>query len=276
MTYDALVAQIRKKDSFLCVGLDTDFSKIPSFLHRVDDPIFEFNRQIIDQTAPYTVAYKPNLAFYEACGSKGWESLEKTVQYIRSHYPEMFIIADAKRGDIGNTANMYAKAFFETLDFDAITLSPYMGSNTVEPFLKYPGKWVIILALTSNESAADFQTIKEQPTGIPLYEKVIKTAQQWGSHENIMFVTGATQAPMLKQIRNIIPHHFLLVPGVGAQGGSLNEVAAYTLTPQCGIIVNSSREIIYAGNDENFAQAAGEKAHSVQLQMKELLAKVLS
>lgn len=273
MTYEAIVEQIRQKSSFLCVGLDTDLSKIPSFLHDFDDPIFEFNRQIVDHTAAYAIAYKPNLAFYEAYGSKGWESLEKTVKYIRAKYPDIFLIADAKRGDIGNTAQMYAKAFFELLDFDAITLSPYMGADTVKPFLKYPGKWVIILALTSNESAVEFQTMQDKHTGITLYEKVISHAQQWGSPQNTMFVTGATQASLLKNIRNIIPQHFLLIPGVGAQGGNLEEIASYTLTPQCGIIVNSSREIIYAGNDKNFAQAAGTKAQNMQIKMKELLAK---
>lgn len=276
MTYEALVEQIKKKESLLCVGLDTDLTRVPPFLLNFDDPIFEFNRQIVDHTAPYTIAYKPNLAFYEAYGSKGWRSLEKTVSYIRANYPDIFLIADAKRGDIGNTANMYARAFFEHMDFDAITLSPYMGADTVKPFLKYPGKWVIILALTSNESAADFQTMREKHTEVTLFEKVIMQAKQWGTAENIMFVVGATQTPLLKNIRSIIPQHFLLVPGIGAQGGSLEEVAAYTLTPQGGIIVNSSREIIYAGNDENFAQVAAAKAYIMQQQMKELLANTLA
>ncbi|MCX7986236.1 MAG: orotidine-5'-phosphate decarboxylase [Bacteroidales bacterium] len=270
MTYEQLFLQIKRKSSFLCVGLDTDLAKLPTFILNNTDPIFEFNKQIVDSTAPYAIAYKPNLAFYEAYGSKGWQSLEKTVQYIRKNYPEIFLIADAKRGDIGNTANMYAKAFFETLDFDAITLSPYMGADTVKPFLKYKGKWVIILALTSNESALDFQTMNDS-TGQNLYQRVLQLGRQWGTHENVMFVTGATQAPLLKDIRHIIPHHFLLVPGVGAQGGSLEEVAENTLTPHCGIIVNSSREIIYASNGLDFAQAAAEKAKELQMKMKAIL-----
>lgn len=271
MTYNEIYQQIKKKRSFLCVGLDTDLSKIPPHLKEFDDPLFEFNRQIVEATVPYAIAYKPNLAFYEAYGTSGWQSLEKTVKYIKSRYPEVFLIADAKRGDIGNTAQMYARAFFENLPFDAVTLSPYMGSDTVLPFLEYKGKWVILLALTSNASAGDFQTMKEEATGLKLYEKVFLYAQKWGSIDNTMFVVGATKAQMLRDIRNVIPNHFLLVPGVGTQGGNLEEVSQNALTSQCGLIVNVSRDIIFASQDSDFANAAGERSQYYQSIMGKIL-----
>ncbi len=258
---------IKKKKSFLCVGLDTDINKIPKHLLTYDDPIFEFNKQIIDSTHEFTVAYKPNLAFYESQGSKGWDSLEKTVNYIRSITSEIFIIADAKRGDIGNTSALYARTFFETYDFDAVTLAPYMGLDTVSPFLNYENKWSIILALTSNKSAADFQYIKDKKD-INLYETVLNTAQTWGSTSQIMFVVGATKAEALTDIRKIAPNSFLLVPGVGAQGGSLEEVAKHGLNDHCGLLVNSSRGIIYASNNIDFGKVAGEKAKELQVEME--------
>jgi orotidine-5'-phosphate decarboxylase len=269
MNYNNLVANIFKKQSFLCVGLDTDLNKIPEHLFKYDDPVFEFNKQIVDATHEYTIAYKPNLAFYESIGVKGWESLERTVDYIKNKYPDLFIIADAKRGDIGNTSKMYAKAFFENMAFDSITVAPYMGEDSVTPFLEYENKWVILLALTSNKGAYNFQFIKDND--IYLFENVNEISRKWGSKENMMYVVGATKAEMLVEIRKIIPNHFLLVPGVGAQGGNLNEVAKYGMNSNCGLIVNSSRGIIYADNTEKFAEKAAEKARELQLQMAKLL-----
>jgi orotidine-5'-phosphate decarboxylase len=269
MNYAQLFEQIQKKKSFLCVGLDTDINKIPSFLKELDDPVFEFNKRIIDATNDLVIAYKPNLAFYESLGLKGWEAFEKTVDYINSNYPEILIIADAKRGDIGNTSKMYAKAFFEILPCDAVTVAPYMGSDSVKPFLEIENKWVVILALTSNQGAFDFQ-FSETNEG-KIYEKVLNVSKTWGTSENTMYVVGATKAEELSNIRNIIPDHFLLVPGVGAQGGSLAEVAKYGLNKSCGLIVNSSRAIIYADSTENFDKIAREKAIEVQQEMKALL-----
>lgn len=269
MTKKELSEQIEKKQSFLCVGLDTDLEKIPPHLLDTDDPIFEFNKAIVDATQDVCVAYKPNIAFYECLGTKGWESLEKTVNYIRKKYPEQFLIADAKRGDIGNTSKMYAKAFFENMDFDAVTVAPYMGSDSVKPFLGYEGKWVILLALTSNQGAFDFQ-FQESAEG-KLFEKVLTTSQEWGTEENLMYVVGATKAESLGEIRNITPNHFLLVPGVGAQGGSLQEVAKYGKTNGCGLLVNSSRGIIYASKEKDFATAAAKAAQEVQAEMQTLL-----
>ncbi len=263
---------IQKKKSFLCVGLDTDINKIPKHLLSLEDPIFEFNKQIVDSTHEYTVAYKPNLAFYESLGSKGWDSLEKTVNYIRSTTKDIFIIADAKRGDIGNTSAMYAKTFFDTYDFDAVTLAPYMGLDTVSPFLEYDGKWSIILALTSNKSAADFQYITDDKNN-RLFENVLTTAQTWGSDDQLMFVVGATKAEALQGIRNIAPNSFLLVPGVGAQGGSLEEVAKYGMNDHCGLLVNSSRGIIYASSNVDFGKIAGEKAKELKVEMEVYLKK---
>jgi orotidine-5'-phosphate decarboxylase len=271
MNAQQLFEQIQAKRSFLCVGLDSDITKIPQHLLSTEDPIFEFNKAIVDATAEYAVSYKPNLAFYESLGVTGWISLQKTVRYIRKSYPSQFIIADAKRGDIGNTSEMYAKAFFEGFDFDAVTLAPYMGSDTVTPFLKYEGKWSIILALTSNKSAADFQLLEDAANGKKIYEDVITTSAQWGTTDNTMYVVGATKAKMLGDIRQLIPNHFLLVPGVGAQGGSLSEVAKYGMNSQCGLLVNSSRAIIYADTTENFAAAAAKSAREVRDEMNILL-----
>lgn len=270
MNKAALYKSIVQKKSFLCVGLDTDISKIPSHLLQEEDPIFSFNKAIIDATAPYTVCYKPNIAFYECYGISGWQSLEKTIRYITDTYPDIFVIADAKRGDIGNTSQMYAQAFFENLPCHAVTVAPYMGADSVTPFLSYPNKWVILLALTSNKGAFDFQCIVSE-SGIPLYKHVIETSKAWGTDENMMYVVGATKAEMLQEIRQIIPHHFLLVPGVGAQGGSLQEVARYGLNKECGLLVNSSRAIIYADSTESFAQTAAEKAKEMQEEMAEIL-----
>ena len=271
MNKQQLFEQIQKKRSFLCVGLDTDIQKIPKHLMDTSDPIFSFNKEIIDATAEYTVAYKPNLAFYESLGSQGWKSLEKTVEYLKLNYPEIFVIADAKRGDIGNTSNLYARAFFEQLDFDAITVAPYMGEDSVKPFMTYPEKWVILLALTSNKGAYDFQFLQDEKSGDKLFERVLKTSQKWGTTENMMYVVGATKAEKLKEIREIIPNHFLLVPGVGAQGGSLKEVAQNGLNSKCGLLVNSSRGIIYASVDIDFAEKAKKAAKGVQLEMEALL-----
>ncbi len=265
-----LYREIRRKNSFLCVGLDTDREKIPACLSGAPDPVFEFNRAIIEATAPYAVCYKPNLAFYESNGGEGWESLVKTVRYLRVNHPEILIIADAKRGDIGNTSDRYAHAFFTSMDVDAVTLSPYMGSDTVAPFLRYPGKWAVLLALTSNPSAADFETVRLEEGGM-LYEKVIRTSREWGTPDNTMYVVGATRAEMLAGIREIIPDHFLLVPGVGAQGGSLSEVARYGMNSRCGLLVNSSRAIIYADSTPLYAEAAREAARAMQAEMEELL-----
>lgn len=270
-----LFEQIVKKRSFLCVGLDTDINKIPKHLLSFEDPIFEFNRAIIDATAPFTVAYKPNLAFYETYGTKGWVAYEKSVEYIKANYPEIFIIADAKRGDIGNTSDMYAKAFFEgDAAVDAVTISPYMGKDTVESFLKYDNRWAVILALTSNPSAADFE-MSDLSEGGKLYEKVLRVSKQWGSTDNTMYVVGATKAEMLSGIRSIVPDHFLLVPGVGAQGGSLAEVSRYGMNSKCGLLVNSSRAIIYADKSEKFAEVAAFEAEKMQKEMSEELKRVI-
>ena len=265
-----LIRQIREKQSFLCVGLDTDLKKIPRHLLSEEDPIFAFNRAIIDATSPYCVSYKPNLAFYEAFGVKGLIAFEKTVKYLKAHYPHHFIIADAKRGDIGNTSAMYARTFFEEYDVDSLTVAPYMGEDSVTPFLGYEGKWVILLALTSNKGSHDFQ-LTESADGERLFEKVLRRSQQWGTPDNMMYVVGATQGQMFKDIRRLAPDHFLLVPGVGAQGGSLQEVCRYGMTRDCGLLVNSSRGIIYASSGDDFAEVAGEKARELQQQMaKEL------
>lgn len=273
MTAQQIFEQIKSKRSFLCVGLDTDIKKIPACLLGVDDPVFEFNRAIIDATAQYAVCYKPNLAFYEESGVNGWNSFVKTIQYIRANYPEQFIIADAKRGDIGNTSAMYARAFFDQADVDAVTLSPYMGADTVKPFFDYPGKWAVILALTSNPSAADFE-MQRMADGEMLYEKVINTSAQWGTLDNTMYVVGATKAEMLSGIRALIPDHFLLVPGVGAQGGSLSEVARHGMNSKCGLLVNSSRAIIYASSGTDFAERATQEAAKVQAEMDVLLGNI--
>ncbi|NCC99582.1 MAG: orotidine-5'-phosphate decarboxylase [Bacteroidia bacterium] len=270
MTKEQLFENIRNKKSFLCIGLDSDIAKIPEHLFENEDALFEFNKAIIDATAPYCVAYKPNLAFYESIGLEGWDVLDRTVEYIRSNYPDQFIIADAKRGDIGNTSTMYAKTFFGNMDFDSVTVAPYMGEDSVKPFLEYEGKWVTVLALTSNKGAFDFQ-FSEDAEGVKLFEKVLKISSKWGSADNMMYVVGATKAEMLSDIRNIIPNHFLLVPGVGAQGGSLQEVAKNGLNNQCGLLVNSSRAIIYADNTEYFAPAAAKAAQSVQAEMESIL-----
>lgn len=263
MNRTQLIEQIRLKKSFLCVGLDTDIEKIPSFLLDLEDPVFEFNKRIIDATKDYCVAYKPNIAFYEAMGAKGWESLQKTVNYIPK---DIFTIADAKRGDIGNTSAMYAKTFFDIYNFDSITVAPYMGSDSVQPFFAKEGKWVILLALTSNPGAADFQ-FQNLENGSQLFETVLKTSAEWGTAENMMYVVGATKAEKLAEIRKIIPHHFLLVPGVGAQGGNLEEVCKYGLNDDFGLLVNSSRGIIYASQEKDFEQAAKIAAQKIQQQM---------
>jgi orotidine-5'-phosphate decarboxylase len=266
MDHKSLFENIVKKRSFLCVGLDSEIDKIPSLLLKRKDSIFEFNKRIIDATHEYAVAYKPNIAFYECYGAKGWTSLELTVSYIKENYPDIFVIADAKRGDIGNTSKMYAKAFLENMPFDAITVAPYMGEDSVTPFLSYSDKWVVLLALTSNKGADDFQYHDED--GIKLYERVLSVSQKWGTINNLMYVVGATRADMLKDIRKLVPDHFLLVPGVGAQGGSLAEVAKYGLNSKCGLLVNSSRGIIFADNTENFDKVAGEKAKEMQAEME--------
>lgn len=266
MTRQELIAQIKEKQSFLCVGLDTDLKKIPQHLLANEDPLFAFNRAIIDATAPYCVSYKPNLAFYEAFGIKGMIAFEKTVRYLKEHYPKHFIIADAKRGDIGNTSAMYARTFFEEYDVDSLTVAPYMGEDSVTPFLGYAGKWVILLALTSNKGSMDFQLIEDRE-GERLFEKVIRKSQQWGTDDNLMYVVGATRGELFKDIRRVAPKAFLLVPGVGAQGGSLQEVCRYGMTLDCGLLVNSSRGIIYASSGTDFAEVAGEKAHELQQQM---------
>jgi len=269
MTLEFLVSEIRRKKSFLCVGLDVDLDKIPKFLLGLSDPIYEFNKAIIDATHLYTVAYKPNLAFYEANGVKGWIALEKTIRYLNETYPEIFTIADAKRGDIGNTASMYAKAFFEDLGFDSVTVAPYMGRDSVEPFLEFKEKHAILLALTSNEGALDFQT--KQLNGEDFYKEVIHVSQTWKNSENLMYVVGATRPDNFKAIRKIIPNAFLLVPGVGAQGGSLHEVCRYGLTSNVGLLVNSSRGIIYASYGADYAEAAGVEARRVQKEMSVIL-----
>ena len=266
MNYEQLFKQIKAKKSFLCTGLDSDIQKLPKNLLNTESPIFEFNKQIIDATAKYSVAYKPNLAFYESEGIDGMKALEDTVAYIRKNYPEIFIIADAKRGDIGNTSKLYARAFFEKMDFDAVTVAPYMGEDSVSPFLPYDGKWVILLALTSNKGSEDFQNYTNGRN--KLFEEVLTKSQQWAGKDKMMYVVGATKADMLAEIRTIVPDHFLLVPGVGAQGGSLEEVAKYGMNDHCGLLVNSSRGIIFADNTENFAKVAGQKAEELQKQMQ--------
>ncbi len=272
MTKQELFENIQRKKSFLCVGLDTDINKIPEFMFDAsNDPVFEFNKAIIDATADLCVAYKPNLAFYESLGLAGWDVLDRTVDYIRAHYPDQFIIADAKRGDIGNTSAMYARTFLGNMNFDSVTVAPYMGEDSVTPFLGYDGKWVILLALTSNKGAYDFQFEKNAETGERLFEKVLKTSLNWGTDENMMYVVGATKAEMLTDIRAIVPAHFLLVPGVGAQGGSLEEVARYGLNNSCGLLVNSSRQIMYASSEADFALAARREAEKVQTEMEFIL-----
>jgi orotidine-5'-phosphate decarboxylase len=273
MTKQQLFEQIQKKQSFLCVGLDTDIKKIPEHLLESNDPIYEFNKAIIDATAPFCVAYKPNLAFYESAGIKGWLAFEKTVAYIKQRYPKHFIIADAKRGDIGNTSEMYARSFFDEMKVDAVTVAPYMGEDNVKPFL-YPERWVILLALTSNKGSNDFQ-LTEDKNGERLFEKVLRISKNWAADEQMMYVVGATQGKLFEDVRKIAPNHFLLVPGVGAQGGSLEEVCKYGMNKECGLLVNSSRGIIYADNTEKFAVSAAEEAEKLQKQMKEMLNKYL-
>lgn len=268
MNLAQLISEIYKKKSFLCVGLDSDMEKIPAEYKKLDDPIFEFNKMVIDATHKYAVAYKPNLAFYECNGLEGWVSLEKTANYINENYPEIFLIADAKRGDIGNTSQMYARAFFEKLPFHAVTVAPYMGEDSVSPFLSFSGKWVILLALTSNIGAIDFQYFTNSE-GTNLFEQILSTSQKWAGPDQMMYVVGATKADKLSEIRKLVPNHFLLVPGVGAQGGSLQEVAKYGMNKNCGLLVNNSRAIIYAGSKEQIEDAAKQ----MQIEMKELLEK---
>ncbi len=272
MTRVELVHQIKKKNSFLCVGLDPDIQKIPKHLHKLNDPIFEFNKQIIDATIDFCVAYKPNLAFYESLGSKGLESLEKTMEYIPK---DIFTIADAKRGDIGNTSGLYARAFFENMAFDSVTVAPYMGADSVKPFLNYDGKWVILLALTSNEGSNDFQNLNIEGSSKKLFEEVLLISQQWGNTGNLMYVVGATKSEKFREIRKIIPNHFLLVPGVGAQGGNLEEVSKYGMNNDCGLLVNSSRGIIYTSSHQDFGIKAGIEAKKIQQQMLQYLNKYL-
>ena len=274
MNRQQLIHQIFTKKTFLCVGLDTDISKIPEHLKNESDPIFTFNKAIIDATAPYCVAYKPNLAFYESLGVKGLLAFERTVAYLNENYPEQFIIADAKRGDIGNTSQMYARTFFETYNLDALTVAPYMGEDSVTPFLAYEGKWVILLALTSNKGSHDFQ-LMEDAQGVRLFEHVLTKSQTWGNADNMMYVVGATQGEAFKDIRRHAPNHFLLVPGIGAQGGSLHDVCQYGMNKDCGLLVNSSRGIIYASNGVDFAQVAAEKAREVQEEMARELKVIL-
>jgi orotidine-5'-phosphate decarboxylase len=271
MNYKELAARIRQRQSYLCVGLDTDLHKIPSHLLSEPDPIFAFNKAIIDATADYCVAYKPNLAFYESQGPKGWESLYKTLEYIPQ---DQFVIADAKRGDIGNTSAMYARAFFEQMAADAVTVSPYMGEDSVKPFLEFEGKWVIVLALTSNKGSVDFQHGLLHD-GKQVFEEVLLKAKAWGTTDNLMFVVGATQATMLQKIRSLVPDHFLLVPGVGAQGGNLAEVSKYGMNANCGLLVNASRSILYASHEIDFAAAARHEAHKLQQEMKRYLEEYL-
>ncbi len=274
MKKEDLISQIKRKKSFLCIGLDTDINKIPKFLLDTDDPIFEFNKKIIDATNSYCVAYKPNIAFYESLGLNGWKALEKTINYINSYYPEIFTIADAKRGDIGNTSSMYAKAYFETLNFDSITINPYMGKDSVEPFLEYQNKHTIILALTSNIGAFDFQTKNIADNSKKLYQEVIRTSTSWKNSNQLMYVVGATKASYLKEIRNIVPNNFLLIPGVGAQGGDLKEVCDNGLNNEVGLLINSSRSIIYASNDTNFDMNAAKIAQEIQSKMEDILSSI--
>jgi orotidine-5'-phosphate decarboxylase len=267
MTRQELIAQIQQKKSFLCVGLDTDLSKIPPHLLEREDPIFEFNKAIIDATKDFCVAYKPNIAFYECLGVKGWESLQKTLDYIPD---SIFTIADAKRGDIGNTSSYYAKTFFENMNFDSVTIAPYMGEDSVTPFLEFKDKWAIVLALTSNQGALDFQFTKDE-NGEELYKKVLKKSASWGNPENLMYVVGATRAEGIGEVRQIVPDHFFLVPGVGAQGGSLEDVVKFGWNADCGLLINSSRQIIYASNQLDFAQKAKDEAQKIQMQMEKIL-----
>ncbi|MBN7814859.1 orotidine-5'-phosphate decarboxylase [Algoriphagus pacificus] len=271
MNKAALFSQIQQKSSFLCVGLDADMDKIPAHLKSEKDPIFSFCRQIIEETADFAVAYKPNIAFFEALGPQGWETLQKVLEVIPK---EIFTIADAKRGDIGNTSKLYAKAFFEKMDFDSVTVAPYMGADSVTPFLEFEDKWVILLALTSNAGSMDFQLINDSE-GKPLYQTVLEKSQSWGSDENIMYVVGATRGELIGEVRKVVPNHFFLVPGVGAQGGSLSEVAKYGMNSSCGLLVNSSRGIIYASPEKDFAKVARFEAEKLQIEMKELLDKYL-
>ena len=274
MNKQQIIDNIARKGSFLCVGLDTDLKKMPQHIiansATTAEAIFTFNKAIIDATAPYCVAYKPNLAFYECFGIEGWQAFEQTVNYIKANHPDQFIIADAKRGDIGNTSAMYARTFFEGTQVDALTIAPYMGEDSVTPFLTYPGKWAVLLALTSNKGSHDFQ-LTADTDGERLFERVLRVSQQWGTDEQMMYVVGATQGKLFEDIRRIAPRHFLLVPGVGAQGGSLEEVCRYGMTPRCELLVNSSRGIIYADSTEDFAKVAGEKARELQEQMQQLL-----
>lgn len=270
MNKQQLFEHICQKKSFLCVGLDTDIKKIPQHLLQDEDPIFAFNKVIIDATADLCVAYKPNLAFYESLGIEGWKAFEKTVRYIKGNHPDQFIIADAKRGDIGNTSEMYARSFFEHLDIDSVTVAPYMGEDSVKPFLNYPGHWVIVLGLTSNKGSQDFQFTTDN-NGERLFEKVLRVTQNWATDDQLMFVVGATQGKLFTDVRRIAPDHFLLVPGVGAQGGSLQEVAQYGMNDRCGLLVNSSRGIIYADKSESFADAARREAEKIQQEMETLL-----
>ncbi len=271
MTADAIFRNIRQKQSFLCVGLDPDLSRFPESVLETEDPVYEFNKKIVDSTHEFTVAYKPNIAFYESLGSGGWWSLEKTVEYIRKKHPEVFLIADAKRGDIGNTSKKYAVAFFDNYGFDAITVAPYMGEDSVRPFLDHAGKWTILLALTSNEGANDIQMIRDADTGLFLFEKILWDASAWGTPGNLMFVAGATKPEMFSRIRDIVPDHFLLVPGVGEQGGSLSAVAEHGMNDRCGLLVNSSRAIIHADETSQFDVAARQKAFDIQSEMAALL-----
>lgn len=275
MKYEQLVKNILKKKSFLCVGLDSDFYKLPKCIMDFEFPVFEFNKRIIDHTANFAVAYKPNLAFYEALGAAGWISLEMTANYIKKNYPDIFLIADAKRGDIGNTSKMYAKAFLQDLAFDSITVNPYMGEDSVTPFLSYPDKWVILLALTSNNGAFDFQFIRDEKTSDTVFETVLKVSQKWGDKNNMMYVVGATQADMLTKVRKIAPEHFILVPGIGAQGGDLEDVVKYGMNKNIGLLINSSRDIIYAEGTDRFADAAGEVASNLQKKMEDLINKYI-
>lgn len=272
MNLSQLTEEIKKKQSFLCVGLDTDIAKIPTFLRDTNDPVYAFNKAIIDSTAEYTIAYKPNIAFYEALGKKGWESLEQTAWYIKQNYPSIFLIADAKRGDIGNTSAQYAKTFFETMPFDAITVAPYMGSDSISPFLTYSDKFVILLALTSNKGADDFQYFQNKE-GETLFEQVLIKSKLWADADKMMYVVGATRAEMLSKIRAIVPEHFLLIPGVGAQGGSLDDVVKYGINKNVGLIVNSSRAIIYASQDKDFCEKSNMEAKQIQQEMRKLLLK---
>ena len=271
MKIENLINQIKQKKSFLCVGLDVDLDKIPKHLHKHEDPVFEFSKAIIDSTSPFAIAYKPNLAFFESYGLKGWNSLEKIINYINSNYPEIFTIADAKRGDIGNTSSKYARTFFETLNFDSITVNPYMGRDSIEPFLEYDNKYTILLSLTSNSGSSDFQF--QLDNGKPLYLSVIKKSLSWKNKENLMYVIGATKAESLKEVREIIPNSFLLVPGIGAQGGSLSDVCRFGLNENCGLIVNSSRQIIYSDNSIDYAKKSAEISSLIQREMSEQLLK---